>query len=169
MNEYGVTVAYTNDKTVLKTDQTVKTAFTELVTLQPELSHYEVVSSQTKDYVQHQEQILIMTNGVKKVQVTGHIDHKTLRYEPLEQKEVPVEVTYPVISQNTIPSEVFSTVVKKHKPLAVSQDLLLQKFKIFKHKVPTLTTVEHFGKVEVYNFQYEVGHKKFVAVVQIDK
>ena len=63
ITEYGVKVEYTNNKTEINTNQNVKTAVAEIVTLQPEYNGFEVVSSQTKDYVQHQEQILIMTNG----------------------------------------------------------------------------------------------------------
>ena len=45
-----------------------------------------MISCQTKDYVHNQEQILIMTNGEKSVQVVGHIDYKTHRYVAVEQK-----------------------------------------------------------------------------------
>ena len=84
VNEFGVKVEYTNDRTVLTADENIKTAVTEIVNIRPEYEGFEVVSSQTKDYVQKQEQILIMTNGEKTVQVVGHIDQKTLRYELVE-------------------------------------------------------------------------------------
>ena len=63
VNEQGIKVEYTNDRKVLSETSTVKTAVAEIVNIKPELKTFEVVSSQTKDYVHHQEQVLIMTNG----------------------------------------------------------------------------------------------------------
>ena len=110
-----------------------------------------------------------MTNGVKSVQVVGHIDQKTHRYVAVEQKEVAVDVTYPIITQNTIPVKVYPTIVKRNKELKKCETVLTQKFKIFKHKVPVSTTVEHFETNEIVTYNYEVGKKTFVAVVKYDK
>ena len=63
VNEQGIKVEYTNDRKVLSETSTVKTAVAEIVNIKPEFKTFEVVSSQTKDYVHHQEQVLIMTNG----------------------------------------------------------------------------------------------------------
>lgn len=52
VTEFGVKVEYTNDKTELASSQNVKIAVAEIINVQPELKGYEVVSSQTKEYVQ---------------------------------------------------------------------------------------------------------------------
>lgn len=77
-------------------------AVTTLVSQEPELANYKVISVQTKDYLQQQEQIMILSNGTRSVQVLGHVDQKTLRYVSVEEKEIPVTVTYPVITQQTV-------------------------------------------------------------------
>ena len=169
VNEQGIKVEYTNDRKVLSETSTVKTAVAEIVNIKPELKTFEVVSSQTKDYVHHQEQVLIMTNGEKTVQVVGHVDQKTLRYELIGQKEVPLEVTIPVVSQNTIPVSVYPTIVKRNKGLKRCETVVTDKFKIFKNKLPISTTVEHFDENEIISFNFQVGPKRFVAVVQNDK
>ena len=53
VTDTGVKIEYTNNKTVLTTSQNIKIAVAEIVNAQPELEGYEVVSSQTKDYVQN--------------------------------------------------------------------------------------------------------------------
>jgi len=70
------------------------------------------VSSFSKSYTQHLEQVLILSDGKKNVQVTGNIDLKTLRYINVERKEIPIEVTYPLFIQNTIPVAIYPAVVK---------------------------------------------------------
>lgn len=45
----------------------------------------------------------------------------------------------------------------------------MEKFKIFKNKVPNTTTVETLQEVEIVTFNYEINEKKFVAVVQYNK
>jgi len=76
------------------------------------LQEYSVVSSFSKSYTQHLEQVLILSDGKKNVQVTGNIDLKTLRYINVERKEIPIEVTYPLFIQNTIPVAIYPAVVK---------------------------------------------------------
>jgi hypothetical protein len=169
VTETGIIVEYTNNKAVLTTSQNVKIAVAEIVSAKPELEGYEVVSCQTKEYVEKQEQILIMTNGQKSVQVVGHIDIKTHRYLPVEVKDIPVSVTYPIITQNTIPATLYPIIVVKNKPLLESETALVEKFKIFKNKVPKTTTVENFETVQIITYSYEIGDKTFVAVVQFDK
>lgn len=80
VTESGVKVDFTNNKKVISNNRIVNVAITSITSQQPDLKGYEVVSSQTKTYVQHQEQILVLTNGEKTVQVVGNIDQKTLRY-----------------------------------------------------------------------------------------
>ena len=142
VTEFGVTVEFTNDKKTLATNTNINTVVTEIVNMKPELRDYEVVSSQSKDFIQHQEQVIIMTNGQRTVQMTGHLDHKTLRYIPLEEKEIPVDVCYPIINQKTIPIALYPTIIKRNKPLQVCEKVLLAKFKIFKNRVPAQTTLE---------------------------
>jgi hypothetical protein len=117
-------------------------AVTALVAQQPELTNYQVISVQTKDYLQQQEQILVLTNGSKSFQVVGHLDQKTLRYVLVEQKEIPLTVTYPVVTQQTVLPGVYPVLVKEYKPLKDSVTTLQEKYKIFMNKVPVLTTVE---------------------------
>lgn len=169
MNEYGVEIKFTTNVAVLSTDQNVKTAVAEIVNSKPELADFEVVSSQTKDYVQHQEQILILTNGAKNVQVVGHLDQKTLRYVLVEQKEIPVDVIYPIVTEKTIPAEMYPIVIKKDQNLKQVVEVLTTKFKIFTNKVPIETTIEQFETSNIITLSYEVGNKQFVAVVLNDK
>lgn len=110
-----------------------------------------------------------MTNGQKSVQVVGHIDTKTLRYVPVEVKEIPVSVIYPIITQNTIPANLYPLIIVKNIPLQESETVLIEKYKIFKNKVPKSTTVENFESTQIINFNYEIGDKTFIAVVQYDK
>lgn len=95
-----------------------------------------------------------MTNGQKSVQVVGTIDQRTKKYTIVEEKEVSVDVTYPVITQNTIPVKIYPIIVKKHKELRDCEHVLVSKFRIFKNKVPISTTVEHFDNSEVVNYNY---------------
>lgn len=110
-----------------------------------------------------------MTNRTRTVQVTGFVDQKTLRYVKVEEREVPVQVTFPIITQNTIPVDIYAVTVKNNVVLKESETTLLQKFKIFKNKIPTLTTIESLESQEIITFNYEINQKKFVAVVQYDK
>lgn len=71
----------------------------------------------------------------------GHVDQKTMRYVLVEEKEIPVSVTYPVITQQTVLPAVYPVAVKAYKPLQESEVTLHEKYKIFKNKVPILTTV----------------------------
>lgn len=169
VDEFGVQVEFTNDVHEISTNQNTNAAITAIKIENPDLSGYEVVSSQTKKYVQQQQEILIMTNGTRTVQVTGFVDQKTLRYVKVEEREVPVQVTFPIITQNTIPVDIYPVTVKNNVVLKESETTLLQKFKIFKNKIPTLTTIESLEKQEIITFNYEINQKKFVAVVQYDK
>ena len=63
VTSYGVQVEYTNDRETLATDQNVNVALTSITSTEPALQEYKVVSSYTKSYTQHQEQILILSNG----------------------------------------------------------------------------------------------------------
>lgn len=63
----------------------------------------------------------------------------------------------------------YPVAVKTYKPLQDSEVILQEKYKIFKSKVPVLTTVETLEKVEIITFSYEINQKKFIAVVQYDK
>lgn len=76
------------------------------------------------------------------MQVTGNIDIKTLRYIPIEHKTIPLSISYPVVEQKTIPLLIYPTFVKDHKEVKDSESILIEKYKIFKGKVPTTTTVE---------------------------
>jgi len=64
----------------------VNVALAYLTSQQPDLAAYEVVGAQTKTYVQYQEQILLLSNGEKTLQVLGNVEQKTLRYNLVEQK-----------------------------------------------------------------------------------
>lgn len=162
---YGVSTEYTNDKTVLSTDQNINIAITSIIAQIPEYEGYHVVSSLTKTYTQNQVQTLIISNGTKNVQVTGNIDIKTLRYVTIEHKEVPLSVEYPVVQQATIPTIVYASYVKEHKEVKESESILVEKYKIFKGKLPTSATVENYTDVVKTTFAYEISNKKFIAVV----
>lgn len=110
-----------------------------------------------------------MTNGTRTVQTVGHIDQKTLRYTPVETKDVPVDITYPVISQNTIPSSIYPVYVKENKSLKEVETVLMDKYKIFKNKIPETTTIETFETIEMVTLTFSVAQKKFVIVAQHDK
>ncbi len=74
VTEYGVKVQYTTDQQTISSNQNVNVAVTSITSQHTELEGYHVVSAQLKTYVQSQEQVLIMTNGEKTVQVLGTID-----------------------------------------------------------------------------------------------
>lgn len=112
ITESGVKVDYTNNKEVISSNQNINVAITSITSQQSDLKGFEVVSSQTKTYVNHQSQILVLTNGEKTVQVVGNIDQKTLRYVLVERNEIPLEITYPVVSQITIPSSIYLVTVQ---------------------------------------------------------
>lgn len=112
VSAYGVSTEYTNDKTVLSTDQNINIAVTSINSQLPQYQGYEVVSSLTKTFTQNQVQTLVLTNTTHSVQVTGNIDIKTLRYIPIEHKEIPITVTYPIVHQNTIPTIVYPSYIK---------------------------------------------------------
>lgn len=169
VTSFGVQVEYTNDRETLASDQNVNVALTTITSTEPALQEYKVVSSYTKSYTQHQEQTLILTNGEKSVQVTGNIDLKTLRYVTVEKKEVATTISYPIITQNTIPAAIYPTIVKENKSVKDSEQILVEKFKMFKNKVPTLTIVESFEIIDKVTFNYNVNEKKFVAVVAYNK
>jgi hypothetical protein len=99
------------------------------------------------------------------VQITGNIDIKTLRYVPIEVKEVPLNIEYPIIQQGTIPAIVYPAFIKEHKEVKDSESILIEKYKMFKGKIPTTTTVEQYFDVMKTTFTYEISTKKFVAVV----
>lgn len=126
---------------------------------------YEVVSSYSKTYTQTQEHTLILTDGSKQIQVTGNIDLKSLRYIPVEHKEVPITIIYPEINQNTIPSSIYPSYIKEHKEVKDSETILAEKYKIFKGKTPSITVIEQFTDVIKTTFSYEIGSKKFIAIV----
>jgi hypothetical protein len=112
ITESGVKVDYTNNKEVISSNQNINVAITSITSQQSDLKGYEVVSSQVKTYVNHQSQILVLTNGEKSVQVVGNIDQKTLRYVLVERKEIPLEISYPVVSQITVPSSIYLVTVQ---------------------------------------------------------
>lgn len=47
--------------------------------------------------------------------------------------------------------------------------MLVEKYKILKNKIPVSTVIESFNTVDVITYNYEVGTKKFIAVVHFDK
>jgi hypothetical protein len=165
VNSYGVSIEYTNDKTVLTTDQNINIALTSINSQLPQYQSFQVVSSLTKTFTQNQVQTLILTNQVDTVQITGNIDIKTLRYVPIEVKEVPLNIEYPIIQQGTIPTIVYPAFIKEHKEVKDSESILIEKYKMFKGKIPTTTTVEQYFDVMKTTFTYEISTKKFVAVV----
>jgi hypothetical protein len=165
VNSYGVSIEYTNDKTVLTTDQNINIALTSINSQLPQYQSFQVVSSLTKTFTQNQVQTLILTNQVDTVQITGNIDIKTLRYVPIEVKEVPLNIEYPIIQQGTIPAIVYPAFIKEHKEVKDSESILIEKYKMFKGKIPTTTTVEQYFDVMKTTFTYEISTKKFVAVV----
>lgn len=63
VNNYGVTVEYTNDKAALSTDQNINVAVNYIHTQLPSFQDYEVISSLTKTYTQNQVQTIILSNG----------------------------------------------------------------------------------------------------------
>lgn len=99
------------------------------------------------------------------MQVTGNFDIKTLRYVPLEHKPVPLATTYPLLEQATIPALLYPSYVREHRQVKDSESLLVEKYKMLKGKVPSSATVEHYSDVVKTTFTYEVGSKRFVAVV----
>jgi len=66
-----------------------------------------------------------MTNGQKSVQVVGHIDTKTLRYVTIETREIPVSVTYPIVTQNTIPADLYPIIIAKNEHLQQTEVVLV--------------------------------------------
>ena len=76
------------------------------------------------------------------MQVTGNIDIKTLRYIPIEHKIIPLSISYPAVEQKTIPLLIYPSFVKDHKQVKDSESTLVDKYKIFKGKVPTTTIIE---------------------------
>lgn len=52
VDEFGVKSEYTNDQKAINTNQNVNAALTAITNQQPELADYEIVSVQTKDFVQ---------------------------------------------------------------------------------------------------------------------
>ena len=74
--------------------------------------------------------------------MTGNIDIKTLRYIPIEHKIIPLSISYPVVEQRTIPLLIYPSFIKDHKEIKDSESTLVDKYKIFKGKVPTTTTIE---------------------------
>lgn len=97
--------------------------------------------------------------------MTGNIDLKSLRYIPIEHKEVPASILYPSIVQNTIPSAIYPSYIKEHQEVKQSEAALHEKYKIFKGKTPSSTVIQQFTDVVKTTFNYEIGTKKFVAVV----
>lgn len=63
VNNYGVTVEYTNDKAALSTDQNINVAVNYIHTQLPSFQDFEVISSLTKTYTQNQVQTIILSNG----------------------------------------------------------------------------------------------------------
>ena len=80
-----------------------------------------------------------------------------------------MDVVYPITTQNTIPAEIYPVVVKRVTELKATEEVLVQKFKIFNNKVPTLTTIEHFESTNFITFTYDISSKHFVAVLKYDK
>lgn len=165
VNEYGVSVEFTNDVTTIKSDQNCNIALNFINSQLTQYQNYEVVSSYSKTYTQTQSHTLILSDGSKQIQVTGNIDLKSLRYIPVEHKEVPVSILYPSINQHTIPSAIYPSYVKDHKEVKDSETILVEKYKIFKGKTPSSTVIEAFTDVIKTTFNYDIGAKKFVAVV----
>jgi hypothetical protein len=124
-----------------------------------------VVSSLTKTYTQNQQQTIILSNGQQKIQVTGNIDIKTLRYIPIELKPIPLSISYPVTRQNTIPMLIYPSYIKEHKEIKDSESVLIEKYKVFKGKIPTSVSVEQFSETIKTTYNYEISSKKFVAIV----
>ena len=52
VDEFGVKSEYTNDQKAINTNQNVNAALTAITNQQPELADYEIVSVQTKDFIQ---------------------------------------------------------------------------------------------------------------------
>ena len=109
---FGVSTEFTNDKSVLSTDQNINIAVAAITTQRPDYQNFQVVSSLTKTFTQNQLQTIILTDGKQNIQVTGSIDIKTLRYVPIEFKPVPLTVVYPVVQQSTIPTLVYPNYVR---------------------------------------------------------
>lgn len=80
VDNFGIKTTYTNDQRAITSNQNSNVAITAITNSRPELIGYQVVGVQTKKYVQQEEQILIMTNGTRTVQVTGQVQEKTLKY-----------------------------------------------------------------------------------------
>lgn len=120
MTEYGVKVDYTNNKEVILSSQNVNVAITSITSQHTELANFEVVSVQSKTYVQSQEQVLVLTNGNRTVQVVGNIELKTLRYQIVETRDIAVTATAPVIIQTTVPSVIYQTAVQESITLKTS-------------------------------------------------
>ena len=112
---FGVSTKFTNDKSILSTDQNINIAVNAINTQNPDYQNYQVVSSLTKTFTQNQLQTIILTNGQQNIQVTGSIDIKTLRYVPIEFKPLPLNVLYPVLQQKTIPTLVYPTYVSDNR------------------------------------------------------
>lgn len=60
-------------------------------------------------------------------------------------------------------------VLQDNPNLKYSQIILHDKYKMFKNKTPNSTTIESHNSVDLITYNYEVGNKKFIAVVQYDK
>lgn len=74
-----------------------------------------------------------------------------------------------MVIQTTIPLSLYPTISKNNPPIKAAETVLMERFKIFKNKVPNTTTVETLQEVEIVTFNYEINEKKFVAVVQYNK
>ena len=162
---FGVSTEFTNDKSVLSTDQNVNIAVTAINTQKPEFQNYHVISSLTKTFTQSQLQTIVLTNGENSIQVTGSIDIKTLRYVPIEFKPVPLSEVYPVVKQVTIPTLVYPTFVRENRDVKDSESILVEKYRIFRGKIPTSVIVEEYAELVKTTFNFEIGSKKFVAVI----
>lgn len=72
----------------------------------------------------------------------------------MEVKEVPLQTTQPLVTQASIPLPLYPAISKNNQPIKAAETFLMEKFKIFKNKVPNMTTVETLHEVEIVTFNY---------------
>ena len=118
-------VEFTTDRQTITSNQNVNVALTSITTQYSDLVGYKVVSAKSNTFVQNQEQVLVMTNGEKTVQVVGTIDLKTLRYNVVERREIALESVAPVVVQISIPTAIYQSTLQENVALKYSETVLL--------------------------------------------